>query len=248
MPTPLLMERVSIGRRPKVQDETLSEFRQRLLDEDDPRAHLVEIWEWIDDQIKEMRKERTAIMKDTGAEKTSRHPQTGESAEDVATTIINEQTERGERGTTDNAPKATNEEKIAGIAQSATHLRVDFQTAQEWAEETVKSGRRVLLKSVRLGHRDAFFDVESVNDVIEVWLNDRHPVYSHLIDVLGEEVGERTREELAERIQKASFTLRMILLAWARYEDKAPSGLKDRFEDFRMDWGREARHFVETIE
>ena len=232
----------------KVQDETLSEFRQRLLDEDDPRAHLVEIWEWIDDQIKEMRKERTTIMKDTGAEKPSRHPQTGESAEDVATTIINEQTERGERGTTDNAPKATNEEKIAGIAQSATHLRVDFQTAQEWAEETVKSGRRVLLKSVRLGHRDAFFDVESVNDVIEVWLNDRHPVYSHLIDVLGEEVGERTREELAERIQKASFTLRMILLAWARYEDKAPSGLKDRFEDFRMDWGREARNFVETIE
>ena len=73
--------------------------------------------------------------------------------------------------------------------------------------------------------------------MIEVWLNDRHPVYSHLIDVLGEEVGERTREELAERIQKASFTLRMILLAWARYEDKAPSGLKDRFEDFRMDWG-----------
>ena len=226
--------------------ETLSEFRQRLIDEDDPRAHLVEIWEWIDAQIKEMRKERKGVMAGSGS--SSRHPQTGQAPEDVATTIINEQTERGERGTTDEAPKATDREKIAEITESATDLRVDPQTAQQWAEETVKSGRRVLLKSVRLGHRDAFFDVESVNDVIEVWINDRHPVYSHLIDVLGEELGEQTREELAERIQKASFTLRMILLAWARYEDKAPSGVKDRLEDFRMDWGREARYFVETIE
>ena len=84
--------------------------------------------------------------------------------------------------------------------------------------------------------------------MIEVWINDRHPVYSHLIDILEDDTGEQTREELAERIEQASFTLRMILIAWARYEDKAPSGLKNQFEDFRMDWGREARYFVETIE
>ena len=104
------------------------------------------------------------------------------------------------------------------------------------------------MKSVRLGHRDAFFDVEKAHDVIEVWLNDRHPVHQHLIEVLSADTGEETREELVERIQKASFTLEMILIAWARYEDKAPAGLKDRFEDFRMDWGREARYFVDTIE
>ena len=228
--------------------ETFGELKVRFEEAGDLRVHLIDIWMWIDDQIREMRKERRTVMKGTGPAGTTRHPQTGESAEDVATTVIVEQTERGERGTTDEAPEATDEEKIAEIVESAAHLKVDSETAQQWAEETVNSGRRVLIKSVRLGHRDAFFDVESVNDVIEVWINDRHPVYSHLIDILEEETGEQTQEELAERIQQASFTLRMILIAWARYEDKAPSGLKDRFEDFRMDWGREARYFVETIE
>lgn len=228
--------------------ETFGQLRERLGESGDPRVHLIDIWMWIDDQIREMRKERSEITKGTGSGGTTRHPQTGESAEDVATTVIVEQTERGERGTTDEAPNATDEEKIAEIAESVEHLKVDSETAQQWAEETVKSGRRVLIRSVRLGHRDAFFDVESVNDVIEIWINDRHPVYSHLIDLLDEDTGELTREDLADRIEKASFTLRMILIAWARYEDKAPSGLKDRFEDFRMDWGREARYFVETIE
>ena len=228
--------------------ETFGDLMERLSDAGDLRVHLIDIWRWIDDQIKEMRKERKGIMKGTYSGGTTRHPQTGESAEDVATTVIVEQTERGVRGTTDEAPTATDEEKIAEIAESAAHLKIDSETARQWAEETVNSGRRVLIKSVRLGHRDAFFDVESVNDVIEVWINDRHPVYSHLIDILEEDTSEQTQEELAERIQKASFTLRMILIAWARYEDKAPSGLKDRFEDFRMDWGREARYFVETIE
>ena len=40
----------------------------------------------------------------------------------------------------------------------------------------------------------------------------------------------------------------MLLIAWARYEDKAPAGMKDSFEDFRMDWGREARKFLGVIE
>ena len=228
--------------------ETLGDLRERWTDAGDRRIHLLDIWTWIDNQIQEMRAERATIMKGTGSGGAARHPQTGAEAEDVATIVITEQTEQGERGTTDDAPEATDEEKITEIAESAAHLKVDPETARRWAEETVRGGRRVLIKSVQLGHRDAFFDVESANDVIEVWVNDRHPVYSHLIDILEEDTGEQTQEELAERIQKASFTLRMILIAWARLEDKAPSGLKGQYEDFRMDWGREARRFVETIE
>ena len=228
--------------------ETLGDLRERWTDEGDLREHLIDIWTWMDDQIKEMREARREIMKGTGARGTGRHPQTGVMAEDVATTVIAEQTVRGERGTTDDAPKATDAAKIAEIAESAAYLRVDSETAQRWAEETVESGRRVLFQRVRLGHRDAFFDVESVNDVIEVWVNNRHPVYAHLIDLLDGGTGEQTQEDLANRLDKASFTLRLILIAWARLEDKAPSGLKGQYEDFRMDWGREARHFLESIE
>ena len=226
-------------------EETIGVFRERLEETSDPRAHLLEVWDWIDEQIKSMRREREKITKGT---RTTRHPQTEEEIEDVATKVINEQAESGETGDSDKAPETSDEEKIQQIVESAKQVRVGEETAQEWAEETVLSGRRMLIKAVTLGHRDAFFDVESVNDVIEVWLNDKHPVYEHLIEVLGDDFKDQTSEELVKRLQKAAFTLRMLLIAWARYEDKAPAGIKDSFEDFRMDWGREARKFLSVIE
>ena len=225
--------------------ERLEEFRDRLKETSDPRAHLLEVWAWIDAQIKRMRKEREKLTKGTG---TPRHPQTDEEIEDVATKIINEQTERGETGDSDNAPKTSREEKIQQIVESAKQVRVGEEIAQEWAEETVRSGRRVLLKSVTLGHQDAFLDVESVNDVIEVWLNAQHPVHEHLIEVVAAESEDQTLEEVVKRLQKAAFTLRLLLVAWARHEDKAPAGMKDALEDARMDWGREARKFLNVIE
>lgn len=229
----------------KEQGETLGAFKERLFATSDPKAHLIDVWDWIDNQIIRMRHERKKLMKGTG---TSRHPDTGAEPEDVATDIINEQAASGETGDSDNAPKTSDEEKIRQITESAEQVRVASETAHKWATETVQSGRRVLIKEVSLGHQDAFFDVESVNDIIEIWLNDKHPVYKHLIEILDTEVENRSTEQISESIQKAAFTLRLLLIAWARYEDKAPAGMKDSFEDFRMDWGREARKFLRVIE
>ena len=83
------------------------------------------------------------------------------------------------------------------------------------------------LKQSRSAIRTRFFDVESINDVIEVWLNDQHPVHEHLIDVVASETEDNSPEELIRRLTKAAFTLRLLLVAWARHEDKAPSGVKD---------------------
>ncbi|MCY3554655.1 MAG: ATP-binding protein [Gemmatimonadetes bacterium] len=226
-------------------NETYSLLLERLELESDPRHHLFEIWTWIDDQIRRMRRERGKIRKGTG---TSRHPTTEEEIEDVATKVINEQAEQGETGDSDLAPKTTDEEKIHQIAQSIAKFKVDEHTATETAHKTVSSGRRVLIKGVTLDHKDAFFTVESVSDVIEVWLNDRHPVHEHLIDVLRTENEVQEVGELAKRLNIAEFTLRMLLCAWARYEDKAPAGMKETISDVRMDWGREARKFLDVIE
>ena len=225
--------------------ETYGAFRERLEETSDPRAYLLEVWIWIDEQIKRMRKEREKIREGT---RTPRHPQTDEEIEDVATKVIKGQTERGETGDTDRAPETSAEEKIQQIIESAKQVRVGEDTAQKWAEEILRSGRRVLLKSVTLGHQDAFFDVASVNDVIEVWLNDQHPVHEHLIEVVTAEKEDESPEELVRRLQKAAFTLRMLIVAWARHEDKAPAGMKNTLEDVRMDWGREARKFMDVIE
>ena len=225
--------------------ESLGAFRERLEQTGDPRFHLLEVWEWIDNQIKQMRKEREKRRKGT---RPNRHPQTGEKIEDVATKIIKAQAAKGEKGASDKAPTATAGEKIQQIIESAKPFRVDPETAQEWAEETVRGGRRVLMQSVALGHKDAFFAVQPINDVIEVWLNDQHPVHEHLIEVLATDVDEQSSNLLAERLRKAAFTLRMLLFAWARHEDKATADVRDFLEEARMDWGREARKFLSVIE
>ena len=229
--------------------ESFGDYRDRLKNSSDPRYHLLDVWIWIDNQITRMRHERRKLMKRTGT--TRSHPDTGVQLEDSATDVINGQVENGEIGESDKAPPATDEEKKRNIVQSATQRQVPQETAEEWAYETVNNGRRVLLKAVNLGHRDAFFGVESVNDIIEIWLNDRHPVHKHLIEVLTAEADEEEEpdaEKLATRLRDAAFSLEMLLVAWARYEDKAPANLRDTLGDIRMDWGREARKFLEVIE
>ena len=226
-------------------DESLEAFRERLIATNDPRAHLQEVWTWMDDQISRMRKERGKIMEGTGTSRV-RHPKTGEDVEDVATNVINEQAGAEDAGS---EPDVSPEEKIERIAESARRRRVDADTAKEWAEETVLNGRRFLMKGVSLGHRDAFFDVEAVNDIIEVWLNDQHPVYEHLIEVVTREADDQGIEDLVERLNEASFTLRMLLFAWAWYEHRAPIGEdKQAIQDFRMDWGRDARILLGPLE
>lgn len=229
------------------EDESYGTFKERLRDTADPRGHLVEVWEWIDDQIRQMREERKRMMTGTGTPR-SRHPETGEEVEDVATNVIREQAQQDIVGTSDEAPETTPEQKISQLVESAKKRRVDSALALEWARETVEQGRRVRLKSVTLGHRNAFFEVSSVNDVIEVWLNDGHPVYQHLIEAISDFEGDESLADLTSRLEKASFTLKMILIAWARHEDKVGSVQKEHLQDVRTDWGREARIFLGPIE
>ena len=228
--------------------ESFGDYRKRLKETPSLRYHLIDVWIWIEDQIKRMKDERRKLMKGTGTARS--HPVTGVQLEDSATNVINDQAEKGEMGETDKAPPVTPEEKTRNIVQSATQRHVPKQTAEEWAYETVSNDRRVLLKAVDLGHRDAFFGVESVNDIIEIWLNDRHPVHKHLIEVLRSEADdeEQDPEKLAARLRDAAFSLEMLLVAWARHEDKAPASLREMLGDLRMDWGREARKFLEVIE
>lgn len=126
--------------------------------------------------------------------------------------------------------------------------QVDAQTAGQRSKEIVGRGRRVQIQAGRVDS-SAFFGVESVGNVIQVWLNDGHPAYQHLIEVLmmGEEA-EISADDMERRLNKVDFTLRMLLVAWARYEDKLTREDRDRARDMRTDWGREARDFLNVIE
>ena len=228
--------------------ETYGEYLERLKNMSDHKQYLVEVWVWIKEQIVRMRKERKKIMQNTGPKSGTRHPHTGKPVEDVATDVIKEQVKQGERGQSDRVEPSGPEEKISLIEKSLANLHVDEDTAHEWAVETVYEGRRVLFKSVSLPSTDSFFISWSVNDIIEVWLNSDHKFHEHFIEVLEETMENVPDDELVERLNKANFVIRLLFIAWARYKDKAPIGLKQTIEDIEKDWGREARDFLNSIE
>ena len=194
--------------------ETYSALLERLRATGDYRAHLMEVWNWIKDQITAMRRERRAIVK--GVRGRTRHPDTGQDVEDAATGVIKNQPEKD--GTTDQPLGITQEEKEDQIKQSLEDHRIATNDAAIIAKDTVIKGRRVIFQSVQGTDTRMFFNVNSVGDVIEVFLNANHAVYRHLFEALDDDPSDR--EGLSERLNKASFSLKMLLIAWARYEDK----------------------------
>lgn len=95
--------------------ETSSELLERLRATGDYRAHLIEVWNWIKEQITRMRSERKAIVK--GARGRTRHPDTGQDVEDAATGIIKNQSEKN--GATDQ-PLSMTQEGERGSDQTVT--------------------------------------------------------------------------------------------------------------------------------
>jgi hypothetical protein len=50
---------------------------------------------------------------------------------------------------------------------------------------------------------------------------------------------------LLDRLRKAKNGLKLLLLAWARFEDEQPDGkIKDAVQDVRVDWGKMAAEFM----
>ena len=78
-----------------------------------------------------------------------------------------------------------------------------------------------------------------------VSLNTNHPAYHKLIEVLEKPTEGEKQEELQKRLINASEGLKLILMAWARFEDEQPDGpKKSSAQDARTDWGRIARDFL----
>ena len=56
-------------------------------------------------------------------------------------------------------------------------------------------------------------------------------------------------ETLRSRLTNSLSGLKLLLMAWARYEDEQPDGKRRQAaQDSRVDWGRIARQFLERDE
>jgi len=54
---------------------------------------------------------------------------------------------------------------------------------------------------------------------------------------------------LRSRLAKSRKGLKLLLAAWARYEDEQPEGKRrQELQDTRVEWGKIARQFLESEE
>lgn len=213
------------------------EFYDELKETDDPRYDLIRFTVQVRKNLGLMREQIYAQMK--GQTRRRRHKTDGLAAENRGTTATRNLQDQGHRGGSDAGEEHSREERMHDLEKGLQDVGVPPQQAHEEAMDTIDTGLKFQFAESPTDS-PAFFSVMPRGGVIILTLNTRHPVYDHLIEVL-ERVDHGSTED---RLQNAREGLKLLLEAWARYEDEQPEGTRrDAAMDARTDWGRVARHF-----
>ena len=220
--------------------ESYHQLKQRLEDEGDSRAYLLDIGVYIHNTLQQFR----GLIKQQGkGARPDRFAGPG-SAEKIATEKTKERQEQGYAGSSDAGDQATLEERKIDVNAALVDIGIPAAQAEEIIKETFASGIKYIFANGEL-ESGAFFTVKSKGGEIIIQLNTRHPAYPNLLEVM-EEPDVDDIEVLRGRLDKCRTGLKLLLTAWARYEDEQPDGpARNRVQDTRADWGKIAREFQE---
>lgn len=225
-----------------LQGRSWEEAKEYYSEEEDPRQPLFYIAAEIAKQIRSMRK--TIREQTARTDGLKRHTENPSSPESKATQATTRRKREGFEGSSDREEKLPSEQKIAAIEQEIADTGVEPEVAHEIAARTVKYGLKYTFNIAYID-TPAFFDVKSRGGSLIITLNSDHPAYKHLVEVLDRDSEDDDEDELRNRLFMASEGLKLLLTAWARYEDEAPDGRrKENAKDARWDWGRVARDFL----
>lgn len=158
-----------------------------------------------------------------------------------ATAVTQQRQEDGHHGESDAGEAASDADKQREIEAYAVAQGVPAQIAHDKAVDIVVNRKKFEFIEVRLDSSSAFFSVEMRSGVLLVKLNTEHPAYDRLIEALdaNADIGDP-----AERLARARDGLRLLLYAWARYEDETQGRQRERLQDIRNGWGVMAREFM----
>ena len=233
-------------RRYALLGESLLDLRRRMEEDGDPLIHLLDLRKQILNAISIMRpRVRQARKKrkgDVDDEDTK--------ADKKATEKIKQRIEEGHAGESDRRGReATVDERKREEVQSLTERHhFERSDALHTIDETIRAGSVVRwIKSNQ--NSPAFFDVEPLPGVIQVALNSSHPVHEHLYEVMHPDVDDMDDDEVRARLAKSAAAFRILLYAWARYEEEQ-IGRRDKkkVRDARVEWGKYAEEFFEEEE
>lgn len=222
--------------------KTITQLREELEEEGDPKAFLIEIAQKINSQLSTIRDVIRVQKQNEDRQSRTRHNPTT-SAEQIATEATKERIEQGHIGTSDEQEEKSEAEKKAEITKTLENEGVT--NASEVVDWLFKNNLKYSFVDAEF-ESSAFFSVKSKGGKIIISLNTNHPAYQKLVEVLEETTEDSTQEELDRRLKNASEGLKLLLMAWARYEDEQPDGkLKTAVQESRQDWGRIARQFLQ---
>ncbi|MBE8232640.1 MAG: ATP-binding protein [Endozoicomonadaceae bacterium] len=214
------------------EDQTFAEYMDELNEANDPTATLIEFAQRIASIIKQM---RTAIGLQTKDTRT--RDNTNSTAEAIATNATDKLKSEGQMGKSDEGENLSDEDKISQISDGLDEAGIE--NSEAIAATIVDDGLKYIIKDGDIDG-DAFFSVRPKGGKIMIILNINHPVYPKLIELL---------EEQKEKGSDTLDALKLIIMAWARYEDQQPDGdQKGRAQEARADWGRIAKRFLANKE
>lgn len=223
--------------------KTFTQLKEELREEGDPKAYLIDIVQKINSNLSAIRSVIKAQKENDDRADKTRHSNSTESAEKLATEATEERVKEGHKGTSDTQEGKPLEERKADVEKTLEDEGItNASEVVDWLfNQNLKYS--FVVSDIE---SPAFFTVKSRGGKILISLNSNHPAYHKLVEVLEESTSDSNDEELKQRLSNASEGLKLLLMAWARYEDEQPDGkLKSNVQDARQDWGRIAKQFLQ---
>jgi hypothetical protein len=222
--------------------ETEHAKQERLDEEADPRETLMRVTDEIKKNVGLMRR---IIGDQQRSSRSKQRRYDADSPEVKGTAKTEERKQEGHVGASDAEEGLPNKEKAKLLEQLFVERGMDAKAAHEQAATVVNRGLKYVFQAADLKN-PAFFSVESKAGVLTITLNTTHPAYVSLLEVMEAEPDEFASDnvdQLRGRLVGAASGLKLLLEAWARYEDELKGSTRDRASDARHDWGRVARQF-----
>ena len=216
------------------------DVRRRLEEEGDPAVLLWNMKCEIDDSISFMRKRIRAA----GIKRGPRYQEDEKAKADAkATATIRSRIDEGNTGISDEKESSIPKEDHQEVhIKSLKRYHLDENEARYIVETTRNNKVRWIHASLA---SPAFFEVEKLPGVIHVVLNDSHPVFSHLYNLIDIDTDNLTNDELRKCLAKATAAFRILVYSWARYEDEQTDKAKRAVRDARIEWGKYAEEFFD---
>lgn len=164
-----------------------------------------------------------------------------------ATTVTKIRQNHGHKGESDGGEGGDPKKRIDELTKTLVADDIcDPKTAEGIAHYTIDNELKYTIVPSQLpGYM--LFDVLASNGVIIVKLNQNHPTYNNLIEVVKdvpEEGGDI--DEFRKRLQRANKGLGLLLLAWARLEDEQSFDKRRDIENVRLKWSEILSEFLES--